>query len=384
MSSVQKTIDRLTKRMRGIDIPFSIEFPSGEKHAVGRGESEFQLSFRNSRSLGALRTLDKIEFVDAYFHGSIDLEGNMLKLFALRAELGGPHPLIKVWHSVRRLLSRYIFSNQRAIASSYDPKLLMSFLDPLIPAYTHGVHGHDEEPLATALVRKFEFAIVRCGLEAGKTVLDIGPRWGAFTAYALQAGVSLTGLTSSEASLSHLKSKFGGFGSRFRIMLGDILNYDTNEKFDVIVIMGTLGHFPLHTRVLNKIYYLLKPGGRVYLDESIASETHNYSLLNLNDFLDRLAKSGLEVMEVHNDRWSNHLTYRQWARNFEANKSYVQRTFGDVEYRKFRFYLWGAAYAFLARKLDCYRLILHKPKDEVIEHIGEAVLVTKDGLRRSL
>ena len=215
-------------------------------------------------------------------------------------------------------------------------------------------------------------------------MLDIGPRWGAFTAYALQAGVSLTGLTSSEASLSHLKSKFGGFGSRFRIMLGDILNYDTNEKFDVIVIMGTLGHFPLHTRVLNKIYYLLKPGGRVYLDESIASETHNYSLLNLNDFLDRLAKSGLEVMEVHNDRWSNHLTYRQWARNFEANKSYVQRTFGDVEYRKFRFYLWGAAYAFLARKLDCYRLILHKPKDEVIEHIGEAVLVTKDVLRRSI
>lgn len=136
--------------------------------------------------------------------------------------------------------------------------------------------------------------------------------------------------------------------------------------------------------MLHKIYYLLKPGGRVYLDESIASETHNYSLLNLNDFLDRLAKSGLEVMEVHNDRWSNHLTYRQWARNFEANKSYVQRTFGDVEYRKFRFYLWGAAYAFLARKLDCYRLILHKPKDEVIEHIGEAVLVTKDGLRRSI
>jgi cyclopropane fatty-acyl-phospholipid synthase-like methyltransferase len=111
----------------------------------------------------------------------------------------------------------------------------MSFLDPLIPAYTHGVHGHDEEPLATALVRKFEFAIVRCGLEAGKTVLDIGPRWGAFTAYALQAGVSLTGLTSSEASLSHLKSKFGGFGSRFRIMLGDILNYDTNEKFRAII-----------------------------------------------------------------------------------------------------------------------------------------------------
>jgi cyclopropane-fatty-acyl-phospholipid synthase len=81
------------------------------------------------------------------------------------------------------------------------------------------------------------------------------------------------------------------------------------------------------------------------------------------------AKSGLEVVEIHNDRWSDHLTFRQWARNFEANKSYVQRTFGDVVYRKFRFYLWGAAYAFLARKLDCYRLILHKPKGNIIEPI---------------
>ena len=41
----------------------------------------------------------------------------------------------------------------------------------------------------------------------------------------------------------------------------------------------------------------------------------------------------------------------------------MQRTFGDFEFRKFRLYLWGAAYEFLTRNLDCYRLILEKPKD---------------------
>ena len=41
----------------------------------------------------------------------------------------------------------------------------------------------------------------------------------------------------------------------------------------------------------------------------------------------------------------------------------IQRTFGDFEFRKFRLYLWGAAYEFLARNLDCYRLTLYKPKD---------------------
>jgi hypothetical protein len=36
----------------------------------------------------------------------------------------------------------------------------------------------------------------------------------------------------------------------------------------------------------------------------------------------------------------------------------VQRSFGDFDYRKFRLYLWGSAYEFLSRSLDCYRLIL--------------------------
>jgi cyclopropane-fatty-acyl-phospholipid synthase len=54
---------------------------------------------------------------------------------------------------------------------------------------------------------------------------------------------------------------------------------------------------------------------------------------------------------------------KQWALNLEANKDCVQQAFGDFEYRKFRLYLWGAAYEFLARNLDCYRLILYKPKD---------------------
>ena len=65
---------------------------------------------------------------------------------------------------------------------------------------------------------------------------------------------------------------------------------------------------------------------------------------------------------IHNDRWSYYLTFRQWARNLDASRDYITRTFGDFEFRKFRLYLWGATYEFLHRNLDCYRLILSKPK----------------------
>jgi cyclopropane-fatty-acyl-phospholipid synthase len=88
----------------------------------------------------------------------------------------------------------------------------------------------------------------------------------------------------------------------------------------------------------------------------------NHSFLVLDDFINKLGRTDLELMEVHNDRWSYFLTFRQWALNLEGSKDFVRRTFGDFEFRKFRLYLWGAANEFLARSLDCYRTILYKPK----------------------
>jgi cyclopropane-fatty-acyl-phospholipid synthase len=88
----------------------------------------------------------------------------------------------------------------------------------------------------------------------------------------------------------------------------------------------------------------------------------NHSFLVLDDFLNKLNKTEFELLEVQDDRWSYFLTFKQWAENLESNKDYVRSTFGDYEYRKFRLYLWGAAYEFLSRNLDCYRMILRKPQ----------------------
>ena len=35
--------------------------------------------------------------------------------------------------------------------------------------------------------------------------------------------------------------------------------------------------------------------------------------------------------------------------------------FGEFNYRRFRLYLWGAAYEFVSRSLSCYRMILRLP-----------------------
>jgi cyclopropane-fatty-acyl-phospholipid synthase len=377
MSSAESTLDALVNRVGGTPTTFSITLPDGALRQVGDGKSEFHVGLRNERALRAIKTLDEANIAEAYLHGDIDLEGDMLKPFTLRTLFDDRHPLVLAWRFIQPALFGQVYTNKRAISSHYnaDPKLFLSFLDPVFPAYSQGVYAHDDEPLATALERKFDWAIEKCELGPGKTVLEIGPGWGAFAGHALQAGVRFTGITNSEVSQNYLRSKLANFGDRFDILLTDFYDFEPKEKFDATVIMGVIEHLPHYERVLKKFDRLLKPGGLVFLDGSAWKKKYelstfmvrhiypgNHSFLVLDDLLNKLGRTPLELMEVHNDRWSYFLTFKQWAVNLEANKDYVKRAFGEFEYRKFRLYLWGAAYEFLSRNLDCYRLILHKPQ----------------------
>ena len=377
MSSATRTLDALINRVGGVPTPFSVELPDGELRQVGAGKPEFQVGLRNERALRAIRSLDEGNIAEAYLLGDIDLEGDMLKPFTLRKLFDDRHPLVAAWRFIEPFLFGQVYTNKQAISSHYnaDPKLFLSFLDPVFPAYSQGVYENDDEPLSRALERKFDWAIEKCELGPGKRVLEIGPGWGAFAGHALQAGVTFTGITNSEVSQEYLRGKLANFGDRFDIVLTDFLEYEPKEKFDAIVIMGVIEHLPHYERVLKKFDYLLKPGGLVFLDGSAWKKKYelstfmvrhiypgNHSFLVLDDFINKLWRTPLDLMEVHNDRWSYFLTFKQWAMNLESNKDFVRRTFGDFEYRKFRLYLWGAANEFLTRNLDCYRLTLHKPK----------------------
>ena len=378
MSLSASAFDFFSDHLSGFAAPFTVELPSGEKRHFGTGEPEFEVGLRNERAMRALRTLDEAEISEAYLAGDIDLEGDMLKPFGLRKSLHDRHPLVTAWRFIQPALFGQVYTNKRAIASHYnlDPKLFLSFLDPVFPAYSQGVYESDDEPLSRATQRKFDWAIEKCELGPGKRVLEIGPGWGAFAGHALQAGVRFTGITNSEVSQSYLRSKLANFGDQFDIVLTDFYDFEPKEKFDAIVIMGVIEHLPDYERVLRKFYRLLKPGGFVFLDGSAAKKKYelstfmvrhiypgNHSFLVLDDFINKLFKTDFELEEVHCDRWSYFLTFRQWAQNLDGNKDYVQRNFGDFEFRKFRLYLWGAAVEFLNRTLDCYRLILYKPKE---------------------
>ncbi|HSB59658.1 MAG TPA: hypothetical protein VLD66_08665, partial [Methyloceanibacter sp.] len=135
MSTAASTIEALVNRVGGIAVPFSVELPDGEKRYLGEGKPEFHVGLRNEKALRALRSLDEGNISEAYLAGDIDIEGDMLKPFALRASLDDRHPLVAAWRFIEPLLFGQVYTNKRAIASHYnsDPNLFLSFLDPIFP-----------------------------------------------------------------------------------------------------------------------------------------------------------------------------------------------------------------------------------------------------------
>jgi cyclopropane-fatty-acyl-phospholipid synthase len=369
-------LERLARALAGTSVPFEMHFPDGRSRRFGQGTSSFRVMLKNRNAVRAITSLDQVKFADAYLAGDIDIDGDMLRPFELRQTLGDRHPLTTAWRFLQPLLFGQVRTNQAAITSHYDidPDFFLSFLDPKTPCYTQGVYLSDTETLDVATIRKFDYCFEKLRLKPGDHILEIGPGWGAWFEYASRRGVKCTGISISQTSIDYLNGRSKELGYDWELIHADLLAYQTDRKYDAIVIMGVIEHLPQYDRVLARFESLVKPGGYVFLDGSACTKKYelssfmvkyiypgNHSFLVLHDFLDQLAKTPFHVLEIFSDRYSYFLTFQQWARNFDANRELVVARFGEFNYRRFRLYLWGAAYEFLSRSLDCYRMVIHYP-----------------------
>jgi cyclopropane-fatty-acyl-phospholipid synthase len=378
-SSASSMLGRFAGHFSGSPVAFDVMLPNGAIQLFGQGTPTFRVTLKNKRGLRAATSLDEGRFGDAYLAGDIDLDGDMLRPFELRHTMKDVHLLTTAWRFIQPLLFGQVRTNKKAITAHYDidPKFFLSFLDPQTPCYTQGVYESDDETLDAATLRKFDYCFQKLGLKPGDHILEVGPGWGAWFEYASQRGVKCTGITISEVSADYLNQRSRELGYDWELIVSDLLEYKSDRKYDAIVIMGVIEHLPNYKAVLDKFLTLLKPGKFIFLDGSAATKKYelssfmvkyiyggNHSFLVLHDFLDKLAQTPFEVMEILNDRHSYYLTFLQWARNFDSNRDFVVEKFGEFNYRRFRLYLWGATYEFLSRSLDCYRMIIKAPAEQ--------------------
>jgi len=358
-------------------VSFDVVLPDKAIQRFGREAPSFRVIIHNRRGLRAIRSIDEGRIGDAYLAGDIDIQGNMLRPFELRSSMRDLHLFVGAWRFIQPLLFGQVYTNKRAIGAHYDidPEFFLSFLDPKTPCYTQGVYENSSESLSIATTRKFDYCFQKLKLKTGDHLLEIGPGWGAWFEYASRRGVNCTGISNSRMSIEYLSARAKQLGFDWELITGDFLQLKTSRKYDAVVIMGVIEHLPDYARVLEQFIAVLKPGGRIFLDASACTKKYelstfmvkyiyggNHSFLVLHDLLKKMERTTLRVQEMFDDRVSYFLTFHQWAQNFENNRNDVIRRFGEFNYRRFRLYLWGAAYEFLSRSLDCYRMIILKPE----------------------
>lgn len=157
-------------------------------------------------------------------------------------------------------------------------------------------------------------------LEKGRRVLDIGCGNGALSFFAASRGCKVLGIDISKKAISgcQLSNK----KLMFKNLIFQVKNLDDpkvkiNDRFDVVICSEVIEHLQNDRRILQHIYYLLKPGGKLFLSTpSVNSIIHNLRMLIFKkDFFDEevghlrryelaqlillLREANYEILETH-------------------------------------------------------------------------------------
>lgn len=120
-----------------------------------------------------------------------------------------------------------------------------------------------EREFAAARVGKFR-ETVQTLLEHvpnASNILDIGAATGDFLAVAQEFGLSVSGIELSAYASAKAKEKYG-----FEFHQTGIVDYQGDEKYDLIHMNHVFEHFGSPHQVLERLGSLLKPGGMIYVE----------------------------------------------------------------------------------------------------------------------
>jgi len=109
-------LGRFAAQYSDIATPFEVAMPDGAVECFGTGTPTFRVTIRNKRGLRAIASLDEGNIADAYLYGDIDLDGDMVKPFQLRATMKDSHWLTEVWRYLQPLFFGQVYTNRRAIS----------------------------------------------------------------------------------------------------------------------------------------------------------------------------------------------------------------------------------------------------------------------------
>jgi cyclopropane-fatty-acyl-phospholipid synthase len=206
--------------------------------------------------------------------------------------------------------------------------------------------------------QKLDLLAALLQLQPGQRILDVGCGWGGPLVYLAKTyGVRGVGLTLSPAQRAHAENRVSEHGVDVAIQECHWKDFQDDAPFDAVYTDEVIVHFNDLAGYFEKVWSLLRPGGRmlnkelhftstrwmeitpamVFVNE-IYGETGNYR--TLHEELALVDCAGFTLEKVHQIGMDNYLrTAERWLQNMQTHRDELERIVGALYYKRFRTYL---------------------------------------------
>lgn len=365
---------------------------------IGNDFSAFTLNIKHA---GVLRDLilfrDPIRLAEAYFDGSIEVEGDFDAAMGLRYYLEGLKlPFTKKLALAIKVLSlsndkspqRLQFvrtdesprqNDKESIAFHYDISndFYRLWLDDRM-IYSCAYFDSPEQNLEQAQCNKLDHICRKLRLQPGEHYLDIGCGWGALVCWAAKHyGVYAHGITLSQSQYEYAyeEVKRQKLQGRVTIELRDYRDLPPVAAYDKVSSIGMFEHvglknLPNYFSIVNQV---LNPNG-LFLNHGITTDESGWGKCVATRFINRhvfpdgeletvstiqalMENENFEITDVEGLRPHYALTLRHWVHRLEKNYEEAVTLVGERTYRIWRLYLTGCAMQFEQGATGIYQIL---------------------------
>jgi cyclopropane-fatty-acyl-phospholipid synthase len=351
-----------------------------------------------------------IPLADAYFHGRLDVEGDLYAALGLKhhfqkLSLSGGERIGLLMDALRLAFKparkiapagavpttrqfthdHSLESDRAAISHHYDVSndFYKLFLDQRMVYSCAYFHAADDA-LETAQANKLDHICRKLRLQPGERYLDIGCGWGALVIWAARHyGVQAHGITLSQAQLDEANRRIAaeGLQDRVTVELRDYRALEGEGVYDKVSSVGMLEHVGLANlpQYHATVYRVLKPNG-LFLNHGITHEedgwqpTVDTEFINRYVFpdgeLDRVSKiqggmeeARFEIQDVENLRMHYARTLRHWVSRLESHHEEATRHVSEATYRVWRLYMAASALEFESGGTGIYQILASRRPD---------------------
>jgi cyclopropane-fatty-acyl-phospholipid synthase len=399
---------------RATDGPIKLRFVAPDGTVLGDPGANTTIRFRNDDAVAHLvRSPGELGFGRAYVSGSLDIEGSIWDVVAMKqrlrplseqplilaelAPIAGPlllhrppiPPEENQHHPLRPHTKR---ADAADIRHHYDVgnDFHRLFLGESM-TYSCAVFGSETTSLDDAQCAKHELVCSKLGLQAGMRLLDIGCGWGSMVMHAATVhGVEAVGITLSEqqAALARERVAAAGLESKIDIRILDYRDLG-DETFDAISSIGMLEHVGRANlpEYFTTVRDRLRPGGRV-LNHQIARTAlgskpgrsprtkvhsrgfvHRYVFPNgelheVGDLIGTMQRFGLEARHMESLREHYAMTLRHWVENLEGSWDEAVELVGEGRARVWHLYMAASSHMFSSGELQIHQVLAtHSAED---------------------